>query len=434
METVIDCMSLEEMKWSISIAEKEEEDQECGDVIFLIVMVYCRASTSTLALLTQVFDCVCDVSCLYWTAQLPTGRLSSAVIYFTLESEANEDPPEFTLTCQSRGGPVTEVEWRRNRLRVEEDSSHMTSQIIVDTSSNTVYNNTLRVRGRETGSYRCSVSNNRHNYVKGTSSTGTSAIRFLFSELTWSTVNGIHISFLLISVPLKPTSLNATYKTPTSISLEWTFSIKLNFDYSYVVYYQSRDGISHSVAFTTDSREDHTHEPTGLPVGGIHSISLVALIHLPSPVVGPVTPGKYIIKPIISQLSGYSVVEAPVVVVSGEGSGEVGTSYSLTCRVTLPLGVAGVSPNIQWNRPNMPYTPASTPDSANSRQFHTTLELNPLQSTDAGEYICQANYSLGGYTSPLVRDSLTLEVISKSLFDSVQFIFRQTNTRCLSEE
>ena len=38
-----------------------------------------------------------------------TGRLSSAVIYFTLESEANEDPPEFTLTCQSRGGPVTET-------------------------------------------------------------------------------------------------------------------------------------------------------------------------------------------------------------------------------------------------------------------------------------------------------------------------------------
>ena len=91
---------------------------------------------------------------------MSTGRLSSVVIYFTLESEANEDPPEFTLTCQSRGGPVTEVEWKRNRVRVEEDSNHMTSQIIVDTSRNTVYNNTLRVRGRETGTYVCTV---RHN-------------------------------------------------------------------------------------------------------------------------------------------------------------------------------------------------------------------------------------------------------------------------------
>ena len=89
-----------------------------------------------------------------------TGNLSSAVIYFTLESEANEDPPEFTLTCQSRGGPVTEVEWRRNGVRVEEDSNHMTSQIIVDTSRNTVYNNTLRVKGGETGTYVCTV---RHN-------------------------------------------------------------------------------------------------------------------------------------------------------------------------------------------------------------------------------------------------------------------------------
>ena len=49
METVL-CTSLEEMEWSISIAE-EEEVQECGDVIFLIVMVYSRASTSTLGLI-----------------------------------------------------------------------------------------------------------------------------------------------------------------------------------------------------------------------------------------------------------------------------------------------------------------------------------------------------------------------------------------------
>ena len=97
---------------------------------------------------------------------------------------------------------------------------------------------------------------------------------------------------LFLSVPQKPTSVNATYKTPTSISLEWAFNIAISFDYSYVVYYQSGVGVGQSVAFTTDSREDHTHELTGLPVGGIHSISLVALVHLPSPVVGPVTPGE----------------------------------------------------------------------------------------------------------------------------------------------
>ena len=101
-----------------------------------------------------------------------------------------------------------------------------------------------------------------------------------------------HLATLFLSVPQKPSSINATYKTPTSISLEWAFNIAISLDYSYVVYYQSRYGVSHSVTFTTDSREDHTHELTGLPVGGIHSISLVALIDLPSPVVGPVTPGE----------------------------------------------------------------------------------------------------------------------------------------------
>ena len=126
-------------------------------------MVYSRASTSILALLQQVCSCVCGVSCLT-LLEICTGRLYTAVITFTLESEANEDPPEFTLTCQSRGGPVTEVEWRRDGVRVEEDSNHMTSQIIVDTSRNTVYNNTLRVRGRESGRYVCTVRNNAQDF------------------------------------------------------------------------------------------------------------------------------------------------------------------------------------------------------------------------------------------------------------------------------
>ena len=150
METVL-CISLEEIEWSISIAGQEDV-QERGDVIFLIVMVYSRASTSILALLQQVISCVCGVPCLI-LLEISTGRLSSPAIYFTLGSEANEDPPEFTLTCQSRGGPVTEVEWRRNGVKVGENIDHMTSQIIVDTSNVTVYNNTLGVRGRETGRY-----------------------------------------------------------------------------------------------------------------------------------------------------------------------------------------------------------------------------------------------------------------------------------------
>ena len=179
IETIV-CMPLEEMEWSISTTE-QGDIQECGDVIFLIVMVHSRASSSTLALLQQVFGYVCGVLCLI-LLEISIGNLSSAVIYFTLESETNEDPPEFTLTCQSRNGPVTEVEWRRDGVRVEEDSNHMTSQVIVDTSRNTIYNNTLRVRGREGGRYNCTVRNNAQDFfpdsdIQRDQTTGTLFLR-----------------------------------------------------------------------------------------------------------------------------------------------------------------------------------------------------------------------------------------------------------------
>ena len=86
--------------------------------------------------------------------------MTFARITFThLHSEPNENPPEFTLTCRSEGGPATAVVWQRDGDTVQEDSNHETSQIIVDTSANTIYHNRLRVRGREGGQYRCRVSN-----------------------------------------------------------------------------------------------------------------------------------------------------------------------------------------------------------------------------------------------------------------------------------
>ena len=216
-----------------------------------------------------------------------SGELSSAVIYFTLDSEANEDPPEFTLTCQSRGGPVTEVQWMRNGVRVEEDSNHMTSQIIVDTSANTVYNNTLRVRGRENGTYICALSNNRHEFFPSSSMTKRRAVSGMIIILVGTNKYYPHS----LATP-KPLYFNSTYKSPTSISLMWTFANPPISLYSYVAYYQS-GGEGYSVAFTIDSLErDNRHELTGLPVGGVHSISLVALVDLPGPVAGPVTPGE----------------------------------------------------------------------------------------------------------------------------------------------
>ena len=98
--------------------------------------------------------------------------------------------------------------------------------------------------------------------------------------------------------------------------------------------------------------------------------------------------------------------------VSGEGSGVAGTSYILTCTVRLPPGVYQVSPNIRWKRPNMAFTPAVI-TAISKAGFLATLQLFSLQSSDAGEYLCQASYSLGGYTSPLVNGSFILNVTGK---------------------
>ena len=85
-------------------------------------------------------------------------------MYFTLHTEPRKNPPQFSLTCRSEGGPATTVSWQRNGHSVQEDSDHRTSQVIVDTSHNSVYENKLCVRGREGGDYSCTVSNNIRDY------------------------------------------------------------------------------------------------------------------------------------------------------------------------------------------------------------------------------------------------------------------------------
>ena len=93
-----------------------------------------------------------------------TGILRSSSMFFTPHTEPRESPPEFSLTCRSEGGPATNVSWQRNGHSVQEDSDHQTTQVIVDTSHNSVYENKLRVRGREGGDYSCTVSNNIRDY------------------------------------------------------------------------------------------------------------------------------------------------------------------------------------------------------------------------------------------------------------------------------
>ena len=59
-----------------------------------------------------------------------------------------------------------------------------------------------------------------------------------------------------------------------------------------MIYYEyAGDSVRHGVSVSSGV---NTYLLTGLPIGGVHSISIVAVIHLPSDVVGPVDPGIYV--------------------------------------------------------------------------------------------------------------------------------------------
>ena len=81
-------------------------------------------------------------------------------VSFTLHTELRASVPEFTISCLTHGGPALSAIW--TVVPVQEDSDNETShnetsQVIRDTSHNSVYDNRLRVRGRRAGTYYCRI-------------------------------------------------------------------------------------------------------------------------------------------------------------------------------------------------------------------------------------------------------------------------------------
>ena len=91
----------------------------------------------------------------------PTGQVTiPGDITFQLDTDPATDPPVFTLSCTSTGGPATTVSWRRDGTMLSDNSNnYITSQVV--NSVTATYTNTLTVTGRLAGHYQCSVSNVR---------------------------------------------------------------------------------------------------------------------------------------------------------------------------------------------------------------------------------------------------------------------------------
>ena len=88
-----------------------------------------------------------------------TGRLDGSVfVAFTLHTDPGSSVPEFTISCQTRGGPPTTVQWSIDGTKIEEVADYNTSQIVLDTY-NVVYESRLLVRNRIGGNYNCLITN-----------------------------------------------------------------------------------------------------------------------------------------------------------------------------------------------------------------------------------------------------------------------------------
>ena len=95
------------------------------------------------------------------------GQLTLVSVNFTLYTEVNASTPEFTITCFTRGGPATYVEWKLNREKVDGNHTSKTQHIFVlsDRYNKAEYQNKLFVRGRKNGTYSCDISNNIRQYL-----------------------------------------------------------------------------------------------------------------------------------------------------------------------------------------------------------------------------------------------------------------------------
>ena len=80
---------------------------------------------------------------------------------FTLHTDLRAEVPEFTISCRSYGGPATTVVWAVNQNITFAEDNNETSQVILDTSQISVYDNRLREKGRNAREYRCDVGNSK---------------------------------------------------------------------------------------------------------------------------------------------------------------------------------------------------------------------------------------------------------------------------------
>ena len=154
------------------------------------------------------------------TFMIHVGRilLQHNISFQLLPLEPTTDPPTFTLTCVTTGGPPTNVTWRRNNTEIDyQSNSNFTFSRTVTNFVTSTYNNTLTVTGRYPGRYNMTAWNrNTVQYIDSQSATSALLVK---SKHGWYTSTSASVyavkakiilennKIILQLLPRPPTSL-----------------------------------------------------------------------------------------------------------------------------------------------------------------------------------------------------------------------------------
>ena len=102
-----------------------------------------------------------------------------------------------------------------------------------------------------------------------------------------------------------------------------------------------------------------------------------------------------------------------VTVTTSPGEPEAGTSYTITCTVSIIAGVP-IIPDIDWSGHGIDMPWVTIGGTIREGGVHTRqVTIIPLTLAHGGEYTCSASFSLNGVTSRQGIDHTTLSVISE---------------------
>jgi len=143
-----------------------------------------------------------------------------------VDSDLHGKSPQFTLTCNSTGGPATNVTWTRDSEEV------LGGVTVLDNAETAQYTHTLTVTGRLPGQYQCTVSNNKPSQdsasirVKGQCKYNKQYVLQVLSALNCGAQCIVMVDFLKInfSIPHSCDTFRVCYVSVTYIECVFTMS------------------------------------------------------------------------------------------------------------------------------------------------------------------------------------------------------------------